>query len=78
MPIDIHSPSISSNAQPETWVVPDSKDGLLELIKEKDKVEAEMRALGEVLDSVSIHSIFNILHSLYIIYMAWKAYICFH
>jgi len=51
MPIDIHSPSISSNTQPEKWVVPDSKDGLLELIKEKDKVEAEMRALGEVLDS---------------------------
>ena len=50
--MDLHTPAAAGSSD-GTAVNLDNRSAL-ELITEKDKVEAELKALGEVLDSVSI------------------------
>jgi 26S proteasome non-ATPase regulatory subunit 9 len=51
---DIHAPTVSSGPTSAGHTNGVSKDqlSLQELIAEKDRVEAELKALGQVLDSV--------------------------
>jgi hypothetical protein len=55
---DIHSPSIAVARANQSAAPPTGNDGsaeaLFELIREKDRVEAELKALGAVLDSVEL------------------------
>lgn len=53
---DIHAPTVSSGPTSSGYSNGVSKDqlSLMELIREKDRVEAELSALGSVLDSVSV------------------------
>jgi len=52
---DIHAPTVSSGPTTNGYSNGVSKDqlSLQELIAEKDRLEAELKALGQVLDSVS-------------------------
>ena len=52
---DIHAPTVSSGPTSSAHSNGVSKDqlSLQELIAEKDRLEAELKALGQVLDSVS-------------------------
>lgn len=54
--MDIHMPSIVSSPNPHNNAPQNgngnAKEDLLALMKEKDNVEAELKALGSVLDSV--------------------------
>lgn len=52
---DIHAPTVSSGPTTNGYSngVPKEQLSLQELIAEKDRVEAELKALGQVLDSVS-------------------------
>jgi 26S proteasome non-ATPase regulatory subunit 9 len=52
---DIHAPTVSSGPTSGGYANGVSKEQLtlMELIAEKDRVEAELKALGRVLDSVS-------------------------
>jgi 26S proteasome non-ATPase regulatory subunit 9 len=52
---DIHAPTVSSGPTSNGYSNGVSKDqlSLQELIAEKDRLEAELKALGQVLDSVS-------------------------
>lgn len=51
---DIHAPTVSSGPTSGGYTndVPKEQLSLQELIAEKDRVEAELKALGQVLDSV--------------------------
>lgn len=51
---DIHAPTVSSGPVSGGYTngVPKEQLSLQELIAEKDRVEAELKALGQVLDSV--------------------------
>ena len=49
--MDIHTPNAAGSSN--TMVANLDNRSAMELITEKDKVEAELKALGEVLDSVS-------------------------
>lgn len=51
---DIHAPTVSSGPTSggHTNGVPKEQLSLQELITEKDRVETELKALGQVLDSV--------------------------
>lgn len=51
---DIHAPTVSSGPVTGGYAngVPKEQLSLQELIAEKDRVEAELKALGQVLDSV--------------------------
>lgn len=53
---DIHAPTVSSGPVPGGYTngVPKEQLSLQELIAEKDRVEAELKALGQVLDSVRL------------------------
>ena len=52
--MDIHAPSVASASQGASEGQSIESRSVLELITEKDKVEAELTALGSVLDSVSL------------------------
>ena len=57
---DIHAPTVSSGPTSGGYTngVPKEQLSLQELIAEKDRVETELKALGQVLDSViPAHSI---------------------
>ena len=49
--MDIHSPSVAADGSQSTNS--DSKP-VFELVSEKEKLEAELKALGDVLDSVGL------------------------
>jgi 26S proteasome non-ATPase regulatory subunit 9 len=51
---DLHAPTVSSGPTSSSYSNGVSKDqlSLQELIAEKDRVETELKALGQVLDSV--------------------------
>lgn len=51
---DIHAPTVSSGPTSGGYTngVPKEQLSLQELIAEKDRVETELKALGQVLDSV--------------------------
>jgi 26S proteasome non-ATPase regulatory subunit 9 len=54
---DIHAPTVASGPTSDPRSADEKyskKLSLLELIAEKDRVEAELKALGSVLDSVSL------------------------
>lgn len=53
---DIHAPTVSSGPTSAGYSngVPKEQLSLQELIAEKDRVETELKALGQVLDSVGI------------------------
>ena len=53
---DIHAPTVSSGPTSSGYAngIPKEQLSLQELITEKDRVETELKALGQVLDSVSI------------------------
>jgi 26S proteasome non-ATPase regulatory subunit 9 len=55
---DIHSPSIAgaraAQSAPSSAPTGSSTEALFELMNEKDRVEAELKALGSVLDSVEL------------------------
>jgi 26S proteasome non-ATPase regulatory subunit 9 len=53
---DIHAPTVSSGPTSGGYSNGISKEqlSLQELIAEKDRVEAELKALGQVLDSVCV------------------------
>lgn len=53
--MDIHAPTVSNSSSSNALssdAVPTTKEGLLELMNQKDILEGELRALGAVLDSV--------------------------
>lgn len=54
---DIHAPTVSSGPTTKGYSngIPKEQLSLQELIAEKDRVETELKALGQVLDSVSTH-----------------------
>ncbi|KAF2864822.1 26S proteasome non-ATPase regulatory subunit 9 [Massariosphaeria phaeospora] len=54
---DIHAPTVSSGPTSSGYSngVPKAQLSLQELIAEKDRVEAELKALGQVLDSHGVH-----------------------
>ncbi|KAF2793484.1 26S proteasome non-ATPase regulatory subunit 9 [Melanomma pulvis-pyrius CBS 109.77] len=54
---DIHAPTVSSGPTSSGYANGVSKDqlSLQELIAEKDRLEAELKALGQVLDSHGVH-----------------------
>jgi 26S proteasome regulatory subunit N4 len=49
---DIHAPSVASGATTDRTSNDAKKQSLQELIKQKENLEAELSALGSVLDSV--------------------------
>jgi 26S proteasome non-ATPase regulatory subunit 9 len=51
---DIHAPTVSSGPTSSGYSngIPKEQLSLQELISEKDRVEIELKALGQVLDSV--------------------------
>ena len=53
---DLHAPTVSSGPTTGGYSngVPKDQLSLQQLIAEKDRVEAELKALGQVLDSVCI------------------------
>lgn len=53
---DIHAPTVASGPTSSGYTngVPKAQLSLQELIAEKDRVEVELKALGQVLDSVRI------------------------
>lgn len=53
---DLHTPTVASGPRSGGYSngVPKEQLSLQELMAEKDRVEAELRALGQVLDSVGI------------------------
>lgn len=53
---DIHAPTVSSGPTSGGYTngVPKEQLSLQELMAEKDRVETELKALGQVLDSVRI------------------------
>ncbi|KAI5843940.1 26S proteasome non-ATPase regulatory subunit 9 [Morchella snyderi] len=57
--MDIHMPSVASSPTPHSNAPQDgngnAKEDLLALMKEKDNVEAELKALGSVLDSHKVN-----------------------
>lgn len=59
---DLHAPTVASGpgSQPST-TGPEKQQSLQELIAQKENVEAELSALGSVLDSVCLESLFTIL-----------------
>lgn len=56
---DIHAPTVSSGPTSSLSAhsngIPKDQLSLQELIAEKERVEAELKALGQVLDSVRSH-----------------------
>jgi 26S proteasome non-ATPase regulatory subunit 9 len=54
---DIHAPTVSSGPTSGGYTngVPKAQLSLQELMAEKDRVEAELKALGQVLDSHGVH-----------------------
>ena len=52
--MDIHAPSVAAASQSTSETTNDDSKSLLELISEKDKVEAELKALSDVLESVCL------------------------
>lgn len=55
---DIHAPTVSSGPTSSGYSngIPKEQLSLQELIAEKDRVETELKALGQVLDSVRMKS----------------------
>lgn len=55
---DIHAPTVSSGPTSSAYSngIPKEQLSLQELISEKDRVEAELKALGHVLDSVRVYT----------------------
>lgn len=55
---DIHAPTVSSGptSSRHSNGIPKDQLSLQELIAEKERVEAELKALGQVLDSVRTHA----------------------
>ena len=85
IPMDnIHAPTVVSGptSDPRTADEKYSKNlSLLDLIAEKDKVEAELKALGSVLDSVSSTALITLhpfvagtLLILCVLSLAWRQY----
>ena len=60
---DIHAPTVSSGPTSSGYSngIPKEQLSLQELILEKDRVEAELKALGQVLDSVRVLHLCGIL-----------------
>ena len=61
--MDIHAPSVASHAGGSTEGSSVESKSVLNLISEKDKIEDELKALGDVLESVrsNIGSLMNTL-----------------
>lgn len=53
---DIHAPTVSSGPTSSAYAngIPKEQLSVRELMAEKDRVETELKALGQVLDSVRI------------------------
>lgn len=57
---DLHAPTVPSGPSGATNGVPKEQLSLTELIAERDRVEKEILALADVLDSVSLATSFNV------------------
>jgi hypothetical protein len=64
---DLHAPTVSSGPTSGGYSngVPKDQLSLQELIAEKDRAEAELKALGQVLDSVRTASVMKQLALMY-------------
>ncbi|KAG9382967.1 26S proteasome non-ATPase regulatory protein [Pyrenophora tritici-repentis] len=62
---DIHAPTVSSGPTSSGYSngIPKEQLSLQELMAEKDRVEAELKALGQVLDSVRINAMNHVCRS---------------
>jgi len=71
---DLHAPTVTSGPTSAGYSngVPKNQLSLQQLIAEKDRVETELKALGQVLDSVCVASIGWV--PMLIILIAWRFY----